>query len=342
MKPIAIHYLSYGWTQRWIQYCEMKAIPFKKVNCYRSDIISQLRECSALLWHWNYENYRDKQFANKLIFSAEQMGLKVLPNYACSWHFDDKVAQKYLLESIREPHVNTWVFYDKSSAFEWIGKADFPLIFKLTTGAGSQNVRLIKSMAQAKEVITVSFGHGFSSKNYTNIIKDRYKKTLKYQDFQSLKNLFKSVFRAVKPASDFKFINRERGYVYFQEYLAGNDFDTRLVVIGKRCFGFRRFNRENDFRASGSSSFSCDPEKISIAAVQIAFSVAKKMDARTLALDFLFDDRHSPLIVEISYAFPVKSASDNCPGYWDSELCWHPGKQNLQHLMIDDLLGELP
>ena len=43
-----------------------------------------------------------------------------------------------------------------------------------------------------------------------------------------------------------------KDYVYFQKFLPNNKYDIRIVVIGDRAFGFIRYNRENDFRASGS------------------------------------------------------------------------------------------
>ena len=340
MKPLAIHSPAYGWTPRWIQYCDQKAIPYKIVNCYRSDIVSQLKGCSSLLWHWNYENYRDKQFANNLIRSVELMGIKTIPNYESSWHFDDKIAQKYLLESLNEPFINSWVFYEKKAALEWINTADYPLVFKLKTGAGSQNVKLVNNQRQAKRIINIAFGTGFSSKNYKNIIIDRCRKLLKNKDAQAFKNLGKSVYRVIKPVYDLKFINKEKGYVYFQEFLADNKFDTRLIVIGNRCFGLRRFNRKNDFRASGSGILSYEHEKIDMQAVRAAFSIARKINSRTLALDFLYDTDGIPSVAEISYAFPYFFC-DECPGFWDSRLNWNSGNFIVQHLMIDDLLADL-
>src|SRR6185503_17089802 len=45
------------------------------------------------------------------------------------------------------------------------------------------------------------------------------------------------------------------GYILLQEFLSNNKFDTRVTVIGNRAFAYRRFNRPNDFRASGSGNF---------------------------------------------------------------------------------------
>ena len=35
----------------------------------------------------------------------------------------------------------------------------------------------------------------------------------------------------------------DKNYIYFQEFIPGNEFDTRVTVIGDRAFAFRRMNR---------------------------------------------------------------------------------------------------
>ena len=51
------------------------------------------------------------------------MGTPVFPNYNTSWHFDDKVGQKYFLEAIDAPLVPSHIFYSKKEALEWIKNA---------------------------------------------------------------------------------------------------------------------------------------------------------------------------------------------------------------------------
>lgn len=49
-----------------------------------------------------------------------------------------------------------------------------------------------------------------------------------------------------------KFLIYHKGYIYFQDFIPNNNYDTRVKVIGNRCAALRRYNRKNDFRASGS------------------------------------------------------------------------------------------
>ena len=105
---IAIH-KSNGFSDRWIEYCKNNSIDYKIVDCYENDIISQLDDCRALMWHHNHINYKHTLFAKSLLFSLEIAGVKVFPNFNTAWHFDDKVGQKYLLEAIGAPLVKSYV-----------------------------------------------------------------------------------------------------------------------------------------------------------------------------------------------------------------------------------------
>src|SRR5678815_2299667 len=100
---LAIHHESPGFSIRWVKYCEENSIPYKIVSCYDSDIVEQLKDCDGLMWHWNQENYKGILFARQLTLSLEKIGKKVFPNVNTAWHHDDKVGQKYLLESIGAP-----------------------------------------------------------------------------------------------------------------------------------------------------------------------------------------------------------------------------------------------
>src|SRR5690606_17247984 len=131
----------------------------------------------------------------------------------------------------------------------------------------------------------------------------------------------------------------QRGYVYFQDFIPGSDFDIRLNVIGDRCFGLRRMVRSGDFRASGSGSLDYDPNKIPRECVAMAMDVAKRARLQSVAFDFI-PCGNSHRIIEISYAFP-RGFYDPCPGYWDGSLEWHEAPVTPQYFMVQDLLQRI-
>ena len=159
--PIAIHRRNGSFSDRWIEYCATNRLPYVEVNCYANDIIERLRECSALLWHFGHGLGTDMLMARHVLRAAEVMGLSVFPNHFTNWHFDDKVAQMYLLEAVGAPLVPTYCFYDLPTALRWIDDTEFPKVFKLRRGSGSRNVRLVATRQEARSLARKAFSSGF-------------------------------------------------------------------------------------------------------------------------------------------------------------------------------------
>ncbi len=333
---IAIH-KSRGFSERWIDYCEKNHINYKIVNAYDTDIIEQLADCDAFMWHHYHADFRDVLFAKQLLFSLQQAGKWVFPDFNTGWHFDDKVGQKYLLEAIGAPLVPSYVFYTKKEALDWIEKTDFPKVFKLRGGAGAANVKLAHTKKEAKRLIKKAFGKGFSQYSAIDNLKERWRKyRLGKTNF---KDVLKGIVRVLKKPDFAKYHAPEMGYVYFQDFIPNNAFDTRIVVIGgKRALCERRYCRKGDFRASGSGEFEyVKPEE---SMLKVAFSVAKKLKAQSVAFDFILKD-NIPLIVEISYGFGTKGIT-HCPGYYTDDLKWHDTKEpDFCSWMVEDVISKI-
>lgn len=315
---IAIHYRKGGFTERWISYCDKNNIQYRLVNCFDSNIIDQLEDCDALLWHFHHNNYKDQLVAKNVLFSLQQSGKSIFPDINTAWHFDDKVAQKYLLESINAPLVKSYVFYDKKEALSWLSKTSFPKVFKLKGGAGSSNVLLIKSEQSCRKKIDKAFGKGFRQKNSYNAFRDdiyRFKKTKK------IIHLAKGIARFFIQSKYSSEQHRDKGYIFFQDFIPNNTFDLRVIVVANKAFSIKRMVRENDFRASGSGNIIYAKSEIDIRCILIAFETSKKLNVQSMTYDFVFNEENSPQIVEISYGFPP-DAYDKCEGYWDDKLNW--------------------
>ena len=334
---IAIHHREGSFSDEWIKYCVQKEIHYKIVDCYSSSIIDDVNDCDIVMWHWHHKHPTDILFARQLIYALEKAGKYVFPNINTCMYFDDKVGQKYIFEALHVPLVPSYVFYDKNEALEWAQTTDYPKVFKLRGGSGALNVQLIRNLSSARKVIKRAFRAGFSQRNFWIHLKEKVWILRKDRDLSAFVGIFKTVGRLFFPSSYDKVAHREKGYVYFQKFLPNNDFDIRVIVIGDKCVAKRRFNREGDFRASGSGLIDYDPSRLDVRCIQIAFDVSRRLGAQSLAYDFIFDESGNPLIVEISYAFPPKAYED-CPGYWDSSLVWHEGKVNPQFNMIEDLI----
>lgn len=333
---VAIHHHPGSFSDRWINYCKEKKIDYKLVNAYDSDIINQMSDCDAFMWHFSHYDYKASLFAKQLLYSLEMSGLKVFPDWRTSWHFDDKVGQKYLLESIGAPLVKSYVFYDEEDALKWVEGTSFPKVFKLRGGAGAANVKLIRTKKEAKRIIRIAFNKGFSQFNRKAYLKERYNKWRQGRD--SFIGVLKGFGRLFITTEFAKMHAREKGYVYFQDFVANNDHDIRVIVIGDKAFSIKRLCRENDFRASGSGRIIYEKEQLNEESVLISFHVADQLKLQCVGFDFVYSDDR-PLIVELGYGF-LTSAYDKCAGYWSKDMVWHEGAFNPQEWMIENLLHE--
>jgi glutathione synthase/RimK-type ligase-like ATP-grasp enzyme len=329
---IAIHDNPGGFSDRWINYCKEKNIDFKIVNCYATDIISQLKDCDIVMWHHSQGNPKEILIAKPILFALQHAGKIVFPDFNTNWHFDDKVGQKYLFEAIGASFVPTYTFYDKKEAVNWINKTDFPKVFKLRGGAGSANVKLARTRKDANKLIKKAFGKGFRQYEAWANLKERWRLyRLGKTDWW---NLIKGIIRLSGYEPEFsKIIGWERGYIYFQDFIPNNNFDIRVIIIDDKAFAIKRMVRKNDFRASGSGNILYGKENFEDKTIHLAFKTAEKINGQSMAFDFIYDNG-TPKIVEISYAF-VNKVYDPCVGYWDKELNWSEGKFNHYGWMVE-------
>ena len=318
----------------WIEYCDMHSIAYKVVNCYSSSIIKDLYDCNALMWHFEQENPKDVLFAKQLLYAVQASGKKVFPDFNSVWHFDDKIGQKYLFKSINAPLVPSYVFYTKDEALKWFKDAKIPIVNKLRSGSASNHVKLISSRRKGVRIISKSFKQGFKEFDRLNYFKDKVRRFREGIDgFSDVLKGFVQIFIA---PDTLKQLPTQKGYVYFQDFIPGNTYDIRLIVIGSKAYGMKRMVRENDFRASGSSIFIYD--KIDSRIVKKAFEISEKLKLLSVAYDFILSLEQEPLIVELSCFFGTKGSS-KCNGYWDRDLNWHEEEFNPFGWMVDTVLN---
>jgi glutathione synthase/RimK-type ligase-like ATP-grasp enzyme len=336
---VAIHHHSetpadsFSW--KWAQALQRRQFDVRLLDFRSTQAFEQIRECSAAMWHW-YHLPEDKQVAPKIL-SAIEHGLKlpVFPDVKTCWHYDEKVAQHYLLGTLDVPRVKTWVFWNRGDALNFIKGACYPLVFKLSVGAGAANVLKVENYSDAKAKVNAMFGAGIFPYSFNEFAPEN-------SEAQRSKLWWlPRLGRAGRQSDDHWYGARQRNYIYLQEFLPGNSHDIRITIIGNRAFGFTRKNRDGDFRASGSGKLDYDPAGIPPAALAIAFQVSKSCRFQSMAYDFLVDRDRNVKLNEFSYAF-LNSAVYDCPGFWDSDFVFHPGRYWPEELQVEDFLAGFP
>ncbi len=312
-------------------------IPFVELDSSLPEFWDKLKEIDLFIYKWGHDHLSQQKALSIFPIIENILKIKCFPNYNTCWHYDDKIKQYYLLREAGFPVIDSFVFWDKKAALNWVEHwTEFPLVFKLCKGAGSLNVRQIHHKKKAKKIIHKMFGDGVfqDDESLAQVVK-----TLNYD--------FKKIFRYYAINVRNKYISKERNqfwlrhknYVYFQRFLPNNLWDTRVTTAGMRAHAFRRFTRPGDFRASGSNQWDINPEKIDLEMVEIALKVSKYLGFQAMAYDFIYDKHKKPKIIEMSYLYGGAGYPDFMNGYWDDDLIWHKGRYWPQYFELIDLLG---
>lgn len=337
---IAIAERKGSFSDHWIAYCKEHNIPYKCVNPYDTDIVKQVADCDAFMWHHHHGHYRDVVFAKQLLFSLEQAGKVVFPDFKTGWHFDDKLGQKYLFESLGIPAAKAWAFYDKESAYKWIEQTTFPKVFKLRGGAGSANVKLARTPQQAKAFVRKAFGRGYSASNPMLSLKTEWKRFIKGEGrfYDVAKYIALLLFPQIRGGN---MLPRHKGYVYFQEFIPNDGFDYRLEIVDEKAIPWIRKCRPGDFRASGGHYNTCNPQKMPSRVTAFAFDCFEKLGMQSIAMDIVEHKETGQLyLIEVSYCYgPDEDEFDY--GYLTKDGTHHQEPFNGIHWMIEKVIDTI-
>lgn len=300
----------------YVKILELNKIPYKILIFDNSDEFwNDIKNSSIFIARWRGID-NDLNLMQAILPEIENMGVTCLPNYANSYHCGDKfrLATHYAANNMNSPTTN--VFLSLNDFLDWVNKDKFPLIAKLIQGAGSRNVMKIENLKQAKRLATKTFSNGIKQGLMQEAVFG-FRKTI-YRALISFDlKLAKELYHKLRYRFIDKHMKVEKGCLILQEYFP-SEYDTRITIIGNRAFGFRRFNRKNDFRASGSGNIDYSPSGIDNKMLDMAFKISDDNNYQTMAYDFIYDKNNNPALIEMNHTF-VDSAVAKCPVYWNRE-----------------------
>ena len=322
-----------SFSRRWIEVLEARGHEVVPVDALNPRILETLRACDAFLW-WVPPVRLAKGVAIPLAHALDALPeLLVFPDRRALWHFDDKCAQFYALEAAQIPTPHTWLFWRETDALEFCRSATYPLVMKLGSGFYASNVRLLRTRQEAVAFARRMFGRGLTA----------LAPPPPSARMRLLPRIRRVAARLLAGKAARVPVAPEQGYFLVQELVPDNAFDTRVYIIGRRAVAFRRWNRPNDFRASGSGRLDTDPGSIPLDTIVLAFRAARKLGMYTMACDVLRKNG-TPVITEVSF-YGEGEAICSCPGYWteggDGEIRWNDGALRAEDAIVDDVLARL-
>lgn len=328
---IAILNSYYGetdFTNRYRLILDYNKIPYENLDIRDMKFLDKILDKTHVVFRYTHYD-SDKQIADKILPILEKRySIKCFPNSTTYFHCDDKIKQFIDFKSQNLPYAESYVFWNENDAVDFINnEAKLPLVFKLTIGAGSSNVMLVRSRKQAQKIIKQMFTNGVISGHLKGDTAIKH---------ESLSKFAKKYIKKIIKRDSNLFWNVQKNYVLFQKYYPNNNYDLRITTIGERAFGFYREVRENDFRASGSGRINYEKE-IDIKAVELALKISKDQGYQSMAYDFLYDENGEFKICDLAYSYQ-DIAVFKCKGYWDGDLNYHHGNYWPQYFQLIDLI----
>lgn len=327
---------STNWSNAWIEFCKINTIEYQTINPFQNEINNILLSFDVVLWHFGNYSFKDMLIAKNILFPMEKLGKKVFPSINDAWHFDDKLAETYLLQAIKAPVPKSYYFYSLEDVNKNIGKLNFPVVAKLRNGSGSHNVKLLKSKQELLVYSKRMFTIGISS-----VPSLLYKASSNFKSSKNLNTFIKRLKRIpefLKSLSSAKKFNLERGYVYLQEFIPNEGFDLKIVVVGDKLSFIGRNIRKGEFRASGGGDLFYAKEHITMDVINSAFKTNETLGFLCMGYDYVIDSKSKVgYIIEMSYGFSHEALL-NANGYFDRKGKWHAEPVNVPHEILKNII----
>ena len=306
---------------------EGAGIEYDIVDIDAHDWLERIAAYDLVIWKGRFMgpelagHYKDKVY-----FIEKVLGKVIVPSFETVWHFESKVAQSYLFAHAGVATPETVATLDYDDALKCLRQARYPIVVKQSHGASSANVKLIASKSRAQKWL---------EKTFFQEMWDRHMAAHANRLFRFARApwhgwFWLKVLQKLLP-------DELNGVAYWQEYVADNDADLRITVIGDRdALGFWRRNRPGDFRASGSGLLDYE-RPIPEAAVRYCIGLNRRFGFDSMAYDLLFRGENF-LIIEMSYGYVDKAVAD-APGHYilddDGHLRHEPRRVTPQELWVD-------
>jgi glutathione synthase/RimK-type ligase-like ATP-grasp enzyme len=294
---------------RYERFCKNNNISYEFYDITKSNWIKEAERFDIFICHTASNPAFQEMIESKIYILENIMHKFCFPSYHEVWQYENKNRANYLYQCYNLPNIPTHVTNNKAEALEIINKISYPFITKTTIGAGSTGVKKIKSKLEAKVKINRIFG--------IKGLKTQYP----YQ--------------------------RQKDYMYIQEFIDDARFDLRIMLVGDMAFGYYRYPNSGDYRASGSGIV--DKKAIPTEALKLAIDIRSKLKSRLMGVDLLYSKKHHKyFIIETSLFNQIDTAEqlviDGNPGYYDitdvNNITFKKGKFWIHELVIKYVVEE--
>jgi glutathione synthase/RimK-type ligase-like ATP-grasp enzyme len=275
-----------AWVQEFQRACEALGVHYTLVDIHRNDWLNQLGTVDALIWRTTLDDPAGLWEMRSKLPLIEEMGIACYPSTRMLWFYDNKIRETYFLQQQRLPIPGTFITFDESEALKFAAQTEYPIIIKTAGGASASGVAKVLSRAEAEKIIS----RVFTKRTWLKRIQNRLLQS-------QLEGGNYLMARRIAKRQD-----SER-YVYFQEMIPA-ECDWRVTTLGPGLVSaFKRLNRPNDFRASGSGRWVALTEnELPLEACKLALKISDSQKFTSMTYDFLQTEQGF-VITEFSFSF---------------------------------------
>lgn len=304
-KPRVGVFQDYGTTPYWTRYVhflEANAIPYGIYPIHDHNWIEKADEFDVIIGKLSNSSYELEEIREKTYTLECHLGKLCFPDWRNVLLYENKKLETYLSKIYGFPFIPTYVSHDRDDALRLIEGLKYPIVSKVVPSSGSLGVELVQTKKQAKSIVEQAFS------NNGRIIHVLYE--------------------------------RQKNFVYFQDFIPNDGYDIRVIMVGRRVFGFYRRVLRGDFRASGMKLE--EKRGLPDEAMRIARSINRVIKSPQLVVDFLHGQDGNYYIGEISPLCGITTrdelAVNDVSGAYifeeDDSYSFEPGKHWLQEFAL--------
>jgi hypothetical protein len=315
-----------GWESHYIAACEELGVAYRLIDILAPDWWERVVSApvSGFLVRASGDREVRKQLYNeRLWFIQQHIKTPMHPGYPGILLYENKRMQTYWMDIHGIPHPDTWIFYRRDEAMQFLtGHREWPLVSKPNLGGGGEGVRLVWSARQGRRLVRRLFTRWkFYNPGLTRWRKWRF---LKY------------------PVMD----DKQHNYVYFQQYIPSK-WEWRIIKVGDTYFGHQKLPKNGLHSGSGLVGHVDPPKKL----FEMVREISRKSGISALNVDVLegLDGRYYVNEIQTFWGgrkpYQMKINGESCryvdrAGTW--ELEYGEFHQNRGcNLRVEDFLNQL-
>lgn len=297
----------------WVKACEEKRdlVEWEEIEFTKSDWLDKVKAGNydgLLAIPGTYTSASKNLYDERIKIVNRALGIPLFPTLNELLIFENKRYLSYWLKAYDIPHPDTYVFYSKSEALNFIEQTNYPIVAKTSIGAAGSGVEIIRNAGDAEEYVAKTFsGKGIKRRNGPKVGNKGF-------FIRAFKTLFNPAALKVK-LTKYKLVDSERqkDFVLFQKFIP-HDFEWRCVRIGDSFFAHKKLKVKD--KASGSllKGYETPPEDL----LNFIKNITDRCDFSSQAIDLFVGENGEYLVNEMQCLFgqsdPYQMLIDGKPG----------------------------